>query len=238
MLAMLSCSTPQMLLDDQLASQSVMMPVKGRQGWMLNQEVSFGPYTTDKVSRGWTRSYNIDLFLLGLESAREKYSFNIMDGQEAFTALCAHQVKGVDIPVDRFINANTSKDLFSFTLQTKDVFTATIIDNANVKPWYLLIANRDDFRKNGKYVGVLTNHESVPITIEPVRKLQDQKTVGMDVVGFEFKEGDQVIGAVEVLNQGKVWVSNALDHKKKLLLATASTALLLQNDLYFQADAI
>lgn len=238
MLGMLACSTPQMLLDDQLASQSKMMPVKGRQGWMLHQEVSFGPYSTDKVSRGWTRSYNVDLFLLGLESAKEKYSFNIMDGQEAFTAMCANQVKGIDIPVDRFINSSAPKDLFSFTVQTKDVFTATIINDANTEPWYLLIANRDDFRKNGKYVGVLTNNESAPITIVPVRKLQDQKTVGIDVVGFEFKEAEQVIGAVEVLNQGKVWVSNALDNKKKLLLATASTALLLQRDLYFQADAI
>lgn len=152
--------------------------------------------------------------------------------------MCASQVKGVDIPVDRFINPTAPKDLFSFTVQTRDVFTASIIDEASVKPWYLLIANRDDFRKKGRYVGVITHEQSEPIMIVPVRKLQNQKTVGMDVIGFEFKEGDQVIGAVEALNQGKVWISNVTDDKKKLLLAAASTALLLQSDLYFQADSL
>lgn len=236
-MAIFSCTTPQMLVDNQLQHQSVHMPVNGRHGWMMNQELEFGSYRTGKVSRGWTKSYQMDLMVIGFQGTREKYSFTIKDEKNELYTLCANQVKGVDIPIDRLVNPYTSRDLFSFTIQTKDLFTASIIDNSALNTWNLLIANRDDFRKNGNYVGLITSYTSEPIMILPVRKLQDQKSVGMDIVGFEFKEGDKIIGAVETINSGKVWIDNSLDENRKLLLAAASTALLLQNDLYFHPES-
>jgi hypothetical protein len=134
------------------------------------------------------------------------------------------------------VNAWSSSDLFSFTVETKDLFTASIVDSDGSKIYNLFVANRDDFRKNGKYVGLITSADSEPIMIVPVRKLQHQKTVGMDVVGFEFKEGQKLIGAVETLNGGRVWIDHSLEDSRKLLLAAASAALLLQSDLHFHAD--
>jgi hypothetical protein len=231
LLLMLACSTPQMLLNEQLSTQSTPMPVKGRQGILINQKLAFGPYQTDKVGRGWTRSYKMDLLLLGLEGGREKFDFTIFSGQNGITAFCTDKLKGIQVPVDRLSGGRASEDLLNFTIQTKDLFTATLIDQADQSPWYLLIANRDDFRKKGKYAGMLSHPEHGAISVEPVRKLQDQKTIGMDVIGFEFKENGKVLAAVELLNQGRVWIDQNLENNRKLLLAAASAALLLQNDL-------
>lgn len=232
----IACSTPQMLVDAQLTDHSFPMPVKGRQGWMINQKLEFGPFSTGKISRGWTRSHNLDLMLIGFQGTKEKYSFTITDGNGQLTALCANQVKGIDIPIDRLVNPYTSRDLFSFTIETRDVFTASIFDHDGSITHNLLVANRDDFRKNGKYVGMITSYDSHPVMIVPVRELHDQKTVSMDVVGYEFREGEKLLGAVEILNEGRVWIADSLDDNKKLLLAAASATLLLQSDLHYHAE--
>lgn len=241
MLSLMACSTPEMLLDDQFVSQSVVMPVEGRQGLLLNQKLSFAQYHTDGIRRGWTKSSDLDLFIIGLERAKEKYSFRIADeNAQAYQVWCASKIQGVEIPLSRFINGaapSSARDFFSFVVQTKDIFSATLLNDQERMPWYLVVANRDDFRKRGKYVGVLTDNQNQTIEIVPVRKLQNQKTVGMDIVGFEFHENDQVIGAVEVLNRGKVWINKGVASDRKLLLAAASTALLLQNELEFLVNS-
>ncbi len=238
MLGMLACTTPRMSVDSQLINSGIVMPVQGRQGWLMNQKISFGKFYSSKVSRGWLKSYKYDFFLVGLEGANEKYSFTMYDEKNSFTALCANKVKGLEIPLDRFVNNNSPDNLFSFGIQTKDVFTSNILDENQNKCWNLLILNPDDFRKDGKYVGVLSNNEYEEIVILPVRTLQEGKTIGKEILGFEFKEGEKVIGAVEIINKGTVWLDPSLDENKKLLLATACSAILLQSDLHAQVDSI
>jgi hypothetical protein len=49
--------------------------------------------------------------------------------------------------------------------------------------------------------------------------------------GYEFRDADGVIGAVEVLNRGAVWLSGDLGAERRRTLAAASAALLLLEDL-------
>ncbi len=78
-LVLASCSTSQMLLHEPLTSQAESMPVKGRQGWLLNQRLSFGTYQTDRVQNRWAFSFGMDVLLAELEGAQQKYSFNLED---------------------------------------------------------------------------------------------------------------------------------------------------------------
>jgi len=231
-----ACSVPQMAVNDQLLESGTGMDVRGRQGWVINQKLEFGPYQTDKVSRGWTKSYPIGFLPLGINRTEEKYSFSITNGKNGLFAMCAAKLEGVDIPVDRLIDPSSSSDVFSFIVQSKDLFTSTIVGDDGRQVFHLVVANRDDFRKNSKYIGLLTGNGSEPIMIVPVRNLQGQKTVGLDVVGYEFTQGDSLIGAVETLNKGKVWIDDALEERHQLLLAAVSSALLLQNDLYYHSE--
>jgi hypothetical protein len=50
-------------------------------------------------------------------------------------------------------------------------------------------------------------------------------------LGYEFVYKDQAIGAVETINNGKVWFKNDLQDDLKLVLASLSSSLLLRTSL-------
>lgn len=240
-MSLAACTTPQMLLQEPLASEATPMPVKGRQGWLINQRLSFGNYQTDRVQRGWTFSYGIDLFLTELQGAQQKFSFTIEDERgQRFTVMSAHKLRGLVIPVDRFaLKAKPAvEELLSFTVQTKDMMAATLYDHQEQAVWHMLMMHPDDFRKNGKYVGLLSNDADAPIQIVPVRKLAAQKSWGRDIVGFEFQQDGKSLAAVELLNQGRVWVNQSLSDDMQSLLAAACAGLLLQQEIELPSEQI
>ena len=51
--AMSSCTTAKLSVPEEFSSHSTKMPVKGLNGWMLNQQLTFGNYQTSKIKRGW-----------------------------------------------------------------------------------------------------------------------------------------------------------------------------------------
>ncbi|WPP48673.1 hypothetical protein [Catalinimonas niigatensis] len=236
-----ACTTPQMLLKEPLASEALPMPVKGRQGWLINQKLSFGHYQTDRVERGWTFSYGIDVWLTELQGARQKFSFTLQNEKgQKYTVMSAHQLRGLKIPVDRFTpRAKPAvQELLSFTVQTQDMMAATLYDHQQQQYWHMLMMHPDDFRKTGKYVGLLTSGTQSPIQIVPVRKLAGQKSWGGDIVGFEFQQDGQAIAAVELLNQGKVWIDYTLADDMQSLLAAACATLLLQQEIELPSEQI
>lgn len=236
-----ACTTPQMLLQEPLASEAAPMPVKGKQGWLINQKLSFGNYQTDRVQRGWTFSYGIDLFLTELQGAQQKFSFTMEDEKgQRYTVMSAHQLRGAVIPVDRFTPSAKPvvQELLSFTVQTKDMMAATLYDHQQQESWHMLMMHPEDFRKNGKYVGLLSSEAATPIQIVPVRKLAEQKSWGADIVGFEFQQEGESLAAVELLNQGRVWIDPTLADDMQSLLAAACATLLLQQEIELPSEQI
>jgi hypothetical protein len=239
-LGLAACTTPQMLVDQQLTDQNAPMQVSGRQGLLINQKISFGNYESEKVKRGWTRSYSLDMFLAKLEDAKDKYSFTLFDSNRgAYTIDAVNHIKGVDLPVGRFLGANTSpalQELASFTVQTKDLFAASLYSNSRQETWNLVLMNREDTRKNGRYAGFLTNEQQQNIEVIPVRKLQGAETWGTDIIGYEFRQEGKPLAAVEVINKGRVWIDPSLEANMQLVLASASATLLLQQELKLPAN--
>ncbi|AHM60776.1 hypothetical protein D770_12610 [Flammeovirgaceae bacterium 311] len=242
-LVLAACTTPQMLVDQQLTNQSTPMPVSGRQGLLINQKIRFGHYESEKVQRSWTRSYSMDAFLAKLQDARDKYSFTLFDNDRgAYTIDAVNHIKGAELPVGRFLGSNTSdalRELASFTVQTKDLFAATMYSNSRQEEWHLMLMNRDDIRRNGRYAGLLINNQQQQqIEVLPVRKLQGAKTWGTDIIGYEFRQEDKSLAAVELINKGRVWIDPTLDPNMQLVLASASATLLLQQELELPSEQI
>ena len=48
-----SCTAAKLSVPDQFSSQATKMHVTGLNGWMINQELSFGNYQTSRIKRGW-----------------------------------------------------------------------------------------------------------------------------------------------------------------------------------------
>ncbi|QHS60189.1 hypothetical protein [Chitinophaga agri] len=54
-----SCSTTKLAVPERFSSQATRYPVKGLQGWMINQHLKFGNYTTSRIKRGWGVMSNV-----------------------------------------------------------------------------------------------------------------------------------------------------------------------------------
>lgn len=236
---LLACTTPQMLINEQLASQSIPMDVKGRQGLMLKQEISFGSYMSDRVQRGWTQTREWDTYLARLQDAKDKYSFTLFDTRPevkaAYTVSASRNIKGIDLPLGQLLGEGVHpalRELASFSMKAQDVFAASLYNNQRQDTWHIMILNPDDIRKNGRYAGLLMNSEQEEsIELVPVRKLQNGKTIGTDIVGYDFVRQGKTLASVEILNKGRVWIDQSLDTNEQLILASASATLLLQQDL-------
>lgn len=240
---LMACTTPQMLLNEQLASRSIPMEVKGRQGLMLKQEISFGSYLSDRVKRGWTQTRGWDMYLARLQDAKDKYSFTLFDTtaevRAAYTVAASRNIKGIDLPIGQLLGESVHpalRELASFTIQAQDVFAASLYNNQWQEAWHLMILNPNDIRKNGRYAGLLMNDQQESIELIPVRKLQNGKTIGTDILGFDFVRQGKTLASVELLNKGRVWIDQSLEADERLVLASASATLLLQHDLALAED--
>ena len=217
-----ACTTPQMRVDPGLESNSPGYLVEGRQGWQVNQRLRFGDYYTGPVSRSWTRGYDIPI-VVRFSGAKESLSFDLFDSTGQNAAV-------------RCMGKLTEKDLlvlhkyFDINIQTKDAFTGSVIvEQSKQIDFFVSNLNQDNtFRK----VGGAIRGEGMDIVIRPVTQLADGSTMlGNRVPGLEMVQSGQVVGAVELLNQGRIWLANDLPAAHKLVIGGVATALLLRSDL-------
>lgn len=224
---LVACSTPQMAVSDQLESNATPYAVQGRQGWLINQHLSFGPYQSGKVKRSWTKAYSIP-FILRFSGAKERLQFEISgEGSRTAEVFCLGKLRETDlIWFDEYFEVN---------LKTKDFFSGTVVLNENESYTFLVenLNQNNHFREAAGYV----QGPGMRLTIRPVSRLAGDKAwLGEQVPGFEFVHEEKVIGAVETLNNGRVWIRDNISPDQQLLSAALAAALLLRSELEEKAE--
>lgn len=239
MAILLSCAAPQIQLDKDLRRQATPMPVSGRQGWLMNQQIKFGLYHTDKLQRGWIKSFRNDAFLARLTGAQEKYSFTLFDREQAaYTITAANSIRGAELPLIRYMDENSSprlREIATLSIHCQKLFAATLYHPQRQESWNLTLMSNSDIHKNGRFAGFLVHEQEAEIEILPIYLLERSRTIGTDILGYEFRQRGKPLAAVEVVNQGKVWIASSLDARLQQVLASASAALLLQQELNIPA---
>lgn len=91
-----SCTAAKVAVPEKLSSQATRMPVKGLNGWMVNQQLKFGPYQTSSIKRGWDFSSSV---------AFSKFSLR---PEEML-------LKVFDVSTDK--NTNTQKNAFQYSIE-------------------------------------------------------------------------------------------------------------------------
>lgn len=216
-----ACKDYQIALQPDLRENAQLMTVKGRQGNMINQKVSFGEFYTDRVARGWTFKYNIP-FIVRFEGAQEKLSFTQYD---------AAGNKAVVSAVGKFRSAelNLLGSFFNIPLNYKNYFAGSIYLPHTERAYDFVVYNPE-----ANFVLLPTKGQlqsgDLRIDISGVTKLHDQKVWNIDNLGFEYFKGSQAVGAAQIFNDGKVWMRNGLDADERLVLAALSTALMIRNN--------
>ncbi len=219
---LMACSTPKIMVDDHLRTDTTLYHVKGRQGWWINQHLSFGEFQSGKINRGWIKGYDFP-FIIRFAGAKEKLNYTLQ-GQNDLAAevFCLGKLREQDLQLfHRYFDVN---------LKTKDAFTGSVVINES-KAFDFFVANLNQnnwFREAKGWI----KGEQLNISIEPIKTLEGgKKTLDSQVLGFSFVRDGITLGAVEVLNQGRIWLHNDLSAEEKLLLASVASALLLRSDL-------
>lgn len=216
-----ACADYNIKIDQDMRAEAQMMPVKGRQGLRINQKVSFGEFYTSRVRRGWTTKYNIP-FILRFQGAEEKLSFSQFDaqGNEAIVSAIG-KFRSTELP---FLGG-----YFGIPLNYKNYFAGNIYLPKTEQTFDFVVYNPEVNFKLLPTAGFLKSPE-FEVEVQGVTQLDDRKVWNIDNLGFEYRAEGRSVGAVQIFNNGKVWIRKGLPEEQKLVLAALSTALMIRNN--------
>lgn len=246
----ISCSPAKIAVDDTGWSQKEELAVKGRQGFLIKQKLSFGEFKTTTVKRSWTKgsSWGFGIGLandwvesLNIEWVKRKQTvrFNLMDekGNESeVTAFSKVQWRDFTIGNNPNSIVNIIGDIMKIGDAGTNTYAVRIFPSKNEHPWEMLIDNNAAQVKAKTYTGLLAKSKNEYYTVAPVYKLMNKegKAVALPLggsVGFEFKDQNgNTVAAVSLIDNGVVYF-NKVSPQEKFLLANAAAALLLQQQL-------
>lgn len=160
-----SCTTIKLAVPEKFSSQSTSMHVRGLNGWMINQKLSFGNYQTSAIKRGWNVSssqadrpsgvttedrllkvFNVEKSNITVNQ-KNKYQFTVQDGNQVAEIFCLEKLTKEQLVV------KTNNKWLGDTYQTNNYqysFSAAILplkvkDDA---PWQLVLYNNYDKNKD------------------------------------------------------------------------------------------
>ena len=222
LIVLAGCKTPQMYVAPTLKNASEPLSVTGRQGFQTGRRLSFGEYSTSNVKQGWVKGYDIPFFVR-FQGMKEKLYFQQFGREgELAEVYSIGKFNSTELPFIR--------DYFNIILKEKNYFSGTIILNGGQDVWEFLLYNPDgEPLKSAKAGFVQSNHEV--IEVKGVTQLESGNNFSSKFLGYEFIHHGKSIGAVEIVNNGKVWFKNDLSDDWKLVLASLSSGLLLRTSL-------
>lgn len=247
-----SCGpAPRIGLDATRWNEKQELAVKGRQGLLIKQKLSFGEFRTLSVKRSWTRSstnfagwawgrpgYEDYSRIIGVEYSDRKQSvrFELSDEKDNESSVfCVTRAQSENLVIGRNPNSllNVALDILSIEESSENLFWVKIFLKNDEKPWEMVIDNEASQLKAKSYTGTVAQSRDKFYTIHPVYTLVGKKdkivTMPFGSYGYEIrnKEG-QPLAAISLIDKGVVYF-NAMPQDEKFLLANICTALLLQD---------
>jgi len=241
-----SCSTPKIALNGEGFTE---MPVKGRNGFLINQKLSFGDYKTTSVKRSWTKggTYRNGLSvgnatydnIVSMEYTEKKQTvnFSLTDAANNSSEVrCVTRFDSENLVIGKNSNSlpNIILDIARGSEST-NTFYALIFINGQEWPWHLLLDNNAVQAKAKTYIGKVALDNDHYYSLVPVNKMLNKKgeaknilfgSIGLDLRNKENKS----VATVSFLDKGKVFL-NTTDKEEAFLLANICAALLLQEQI-------
>ena len=163
-LLLASCTAAKLSVPEKFSSQATKMPVKGLNGWMINQQLTMGNYQTSKIKRGWDFSSSLQytkfrlrpeeyiLRVLDIDvnhqnlKQRNRFQYTIGDGQEIAEIYATEKFSEKQL---LYKSNNPWIGSASKTKKYEYAFTAAIIPlGKNEAPWSRVLINSYDNAKD------------------------------------------------------------------------------------------
>ncbi|MFQ5447113.1 MAG: hypothetical protein ACE5FF_09265 [Saprospiraceae bacterium] len=216
-----SCSTG-MLLNDNLKKDTTVMDVKGRSGGMPGQKLVFGDYFSSKVDRRVVEKEG-KAYALSVEATLDTMQFEMFDSVgHSSRIFCLNKRSQIDVPV--------VGEKYSVPVGDQNACFGTIALDSNAPAWDFSIQNPSSIAP-GLFAGGTITNGTISIDIKEVRQNAKGRRMSDHVLGFEFWQGNTVIGAVELVGGGKIMIKNSLSDDIKFLIATTAATMLFRYDM-------
>lgn len=217
--AITGCSIAKMAVMPALAEASEALPVDrpafsssfGTQTW------SFGVYTAKNVDLGWTRGASgaAGEFTASVEAQR--FSFELVDASaKSWKAACeivAQEVQRMGL-VSGFSESRGTTEL-----------TCSFADPGSVEMATLKADVANEGAEAQSVGSMKVGEEEISLVLT---KRQEGSSLGSFwATGIIFEKGDATLGAVDVMNQGIVYLGKGVDESTRFSVAAASVALLI-----------
>lgn len=223
--ALASCQTAHMRVPASLKSQAPEIACSGRQGFAFNEAFDCGPYRVAAVHRSWTTTRSWDD--LGFESSRadQHYEFALEAAGGVWDGQCAVGANVDLLELEEFLGGT-----LEIRFLDERFLVGVLRSRQDPDPWRLAMGQSTD---ELTMQGVLTRG-NVEVRIEGTNRLASTSIPASDPTGYVFSLDGQQVAAVEVINDGALWILPAIDSNLREVLAAASAALLLYQDLLEQ----
>ncbi|WP_156879187.1 hypothetical protein [Salinimicrobium xinjiangense] len=245
---MVSCTPMKPVLS---VSDTTAFPVKGRQGLLIRQKISFSDYETSVVKRSWTRSGNtrVDLIsgqvhnpaypnLIAMDYANsdQAYYFTLRDffGNAADVyAVSAFHSRDLQIGDNPNSVVNIMEDIFGGSGYSENLFYLQIFLNSETQPWQLVLDNHAAQLSAGDYTGFFALDKNNFYKLKPLTRVVGKKgpqEMIFGSIGYEiFDNRGTSVAAVSLVDRGEVYF-HTKDPSERFLLSGLCAALLLQED--------
>jgi hypothetical protein len=215
-----SCTAAKLSVPFSFSEKATKMPVKGLDGWQVNQKLNFGNYSTSKIKRGWdfTSSVSYTKFRISPEETilkvfdintdkntntqKSKFQYTIEDNKLIAEVYATEKFKEKQLV---YKNNNPWIGNASKTNKYEYAFTAAIVPLSlkDKSPWSLVLVNKYDIEKDTvrslfdrPYVeeeGYATNGKE-NIAIRPIRtdKINTANGKETKVIGGKMLTGYEI----------------------------------------------
>ena len=220
---LLGCTTAKMATE--LRTTSTEMKVEGLFKSQFNGKLKFGAYEVSDLNRSWTTRSKWTIVVYESSKAKQHYEFKLKDPSgKTWVCDCATGMNRKGFNLENFMG--TGGEL-QFDIQGSTLFTCVFTREGEEQAWRMVLGMPYN---NAVMKGGLTDGKTA-IHVTGTQKLEGSPIPLMEASGYEFSMDGARIGAVEVMNDGAVWLKDGIDSKARDAVAAASAALLLYRDI-------
>ncbi|MGB8192102.1 MAG: hypothetical protein WCF67_09300, partial [Chitinophagaceae bacterium] len=172
--SLVACSPAKIGLDAQQWNEKQELSVKGRQGILINQKLSFGEFKTLSVKRSWTRGgstfagwawgrpgYNDYSTVIGTEYSKRKQTvrFELTDDKaNESSVFCITKAYSQDFVIGKNPNSllNVAMDILRIEDASENMFWVKLYMKNDEQPWEMVIDNESSQAESKTYTGIVT----------------------------------------------------------------------------------
>jgi len=225
-------------------------PVKGKNGFLKKEKLTFSDYYTIDVDRSWTKGTEVttgltqgvptdDFYkkIITTDHIHKQQTLYFSLGDDAgyqSKAFCLSRLDAKDFNIgNSAVSAvNLLLDIAGPGVKSSNIFYTKIFVGPTEEGYELLLDNQAAETHPKTYVGYLAKNDNEYYTIVPASKVKSKKgkvgTMPFGSAGFTIRnKAGQAVAAVSIIDNGIIYLMD-MDPRERILLATTCAVLLLR----------